>query len=69
MSPEGMCRLHWYATSSCLSYENLYSCDVKNHCVKWNEEFKFPCKMYASPVTGELEPCYCKVSIRKVIVP
>lgn len=41
------------------------SCDVKSHCIKWNQTFQFHSKMYASPSTGELEPCYCKVSIRK----
>lgn len=42
------------------------SCDVKSHCIKWSQTFQFHSKMYASPSTGELEPCYCKVSIRKV---
>ena len=42
------------------------SCDVKDHTVGWSELFEFHCKMYGSPVTGELEPCCCKVSVRKV---
>ena len=40
--------------------------EVESHCVKWHQKFKFPCKMYASANTAELEPCLCKVSVRKV---
>ena len=40
--------------------------EVENHCVKWHQEFKFPCKMYAPANTAELEPCICKISVRKV---
>ena len=36
--------------------------------MNWGEQFDFHCKIYGSPVTGELEPCCCKVSIRKVSV-
>lgn len=43
------------------------SCDVRSHRVRWDQGFYFHCKMYASPVTGELEPCQCKISIRKVL--
>lgn len=41
--------------------------EVRNHCVLWNQQFEFPCKMYASPNTGELEACTCKISIRREI--
>jgi len=40
--------------------------EVESHCVKWHQLFEFPCKMYASANTAELEPCLCKVSVRKV---
>ena len=39
---------------------------MQSHCVKWHQEFEFPCKLYASASTAELEPCTCKISIRKV---
>lgn len=52
----------WCLCSASLSC----SCDVKSHCIKWSQSFQFHSKMYASPGTAELEPCYCKVSIRKV---
>lgn len=42
------------------------SVEVQSHTVSWDEEVKFPCKLYASANTAELEPCFCKVSIRKV---
>ena len=32
----------------------------------WDQEFRFPVKMYASASTGELDPCYCKISVKKV---
>ena len=39
--------------------------EVENHRVQWDEDFNFSCKMYASVSTGVLEPCWCKISIRK----
>ena len=42
------------------------SVEVKSHTVTWEEEVKFSCKLYASANTAELEPCICKVSVRKV---
>ena len=44
-----------------------FSCEVdKHHRVQWDQEFRFSVKMYASASTGELDPCYCKISIKKV---
>lgn len=39
--------------------------EVHNHCVKWNKKFTFECKMTGSASTGILDPCYCRVSVRK----
>ncbi|XP_032228049.1 protein FAM102B [Nematostella vectensis] len=39
--------------------------EVQNHCVKWNTNFKFPCKMTASAANGVLDVCRCRVSVRK----
>ena len=57
--------VYLYAVCVCLC---VCSCDVRDHTVNWGEQFDFHCKIYGSPVTGELEPCCCKVSIRKVSV-
>ena len=53
-----------------LSHPSFVPCrvEVQSHCVKWDQEFEFPCKMYASASTAELEPCFCKISIRKVSI-
>ena len=42
------------------------SVEINSHKVSWEEEVKFSCKLYASASTAELEPCICKVSVRKV---
>ena len=42
------------------------SVEVNKHKVSWDDEVRFPCKLYASANTAELEPCICKVSVRKV---
>ena len=34
--------------------------------MRWHQDFEFHSKMYGSPITGELEPCQCKISVRKV---
>ena len=44
------------------------SVEINSHKVRWEEEVRFPCKLYASANTAELEPCICKVSVRKVRV-
>ncbi|XP_035213103.1 protein FAM102B-like isoform X2 [Stegodyphus dumicola] len=41
--------------------------EVKNNCVKWDTKFQFGCKMTANASTGVLEPCICRVSVRKEI--
>ena len=45
---------------------NPVSVEINTHKVGWEEEMRFSCKLYASANTAELEPCICKVSIRKV---
>ncbi|XP_019750202.1 early estrogen-induced gene 1 protein [Hippocampus comes] len=39
--------------------------EVQQNCVRWGKKFSFVCKMSANPVTGILEPCICRVSVRK----
>ncbi|XP_068599524.1 EEIG family member 2 [Brachionichthys hirsutus] len=38
---------------------------VQANCVRWRKTFSFPCKMSASAGTGVLDPCVCRVSVRK----
>ncbi|TWW72615.1 EEIG family member 2-like [Takifugu flavidus] len=38
---------------------------VHLHCVHWKKRFSFICKMSASAGTGVLDPCVCRVSVRK----
>ncbi|KAL2089478.1 hypothetical protein ACEWY4_014166 [Coilia grayii] len=38
---------------------------VQANCVRWKKRFTFPCKMSASASTGVLDPCVCRVSVRK----
>ncbi|XP_066508974.1 EEIG family member 2-like [Hoplias malabaricus] len=38
---------------------------VLANCVRWRKKFSFPCKMSASAGTGVLDPCVCRVSVRK----
>uniref|UniRef100_A0A3B5L091 Estrogen-induced osteoclastogenesis regulator 1b n=1 Tax=Xiphophorus couchianus TaxID=32473 RepID=A0A3B5L091_9TELE len=40
--------------------------EVQQNCVRWGKKFSFVCKMSASPVTGVLDPCICRVSVRKL---
>lgn len=39
--------------------------EVRNNCVQWHQKFNFACKMSASAHTGILEPCVCRISVRK----
>lgn len=39
--------------------------EVQQNCVRWRKKFSFVCKMSASPTTGVLDPCICRVSVRK----
>ncbi|XP_034048712.1 protein FAM102A-like isoform X2 [Thalassophryne amazonica] len=39
--------------------------EVQQNCVRWGKRFSFICKMSANPVTGVLDPCICRVSVRK----
>ncbi|XP_053771539.1 EEIG family member 2 [Desmodus rotundus] len=38
---------------------------VQANCVHWRKKFSFMCKMSASAATGILDPCVCRVSVRK----
>lgn len=38
---------------------------VQANCVRWKKRFSFLCKMSASAGTGILDPCVCRVSVRK----
>ncbi|TRY98891.1 hypothetical protein DNTS_026550 [Danionella cerebrum] len=38
---------------------------VQANCVHWRKHFSFPCKMSANAGTGVLDPCVCRVSVRK----
>uniref|UniRef100_A0A3B5A4X6 Family with sequence similarity 102 member A n=1 Tax=Stegastes partitus TaxID=144197 RepID=A0A3B5A4X6_9TELE len=39
--------------------------EVQQNCVRWRKKFSFVCKMCANPITGVLDPCICRVSVRK----
>ncbi|XP_051836033.1 protein FAM102A [Antechinus flavipes] len=39
--------------------------EVQENCVRWRKKFTFVCKMSANPATGLLDPCICRVSVRK----
>uniref|UniRef100_V9L206 C2 NT-type domain-containing protein n=1 Tax=Callorhinchus milii TaxID=7868 RepID=V9L206_CALMI len=41
--------------------------EVRDHCVRWRKKSRFTCSMSADPVTGVLEPCVCRVSVRKEV--
>ncbi|XP_053099493.1 protein FAM102B isoform X2 [Hemicordylus capensis] len=38
---------------------------VQANCVHWKKRFSFMCKMSASATSGLLDPCICRVSVRK----
>ncbi|XP_019720302.1 protein FAM102B isoform X2 [Hippocampus comes] len=38
---------------------------VQANSVRWRKRFSFPCKMSANVGTGVLDPCVCRVSVRK----
>ncbi|CAN9503473.1 unnamed protein product [Ophioblennius macclurei] len=38
---------------------------VQANCVRWKKSFSFMCKMSANAGTGVLDPCLCRVSVRK----
>ncbi|XP_034765000.2 early estrogen-induced gene 1 protein isoform X2 [Acipenser ruthenus] len=39
--------------------------EVLENSVRWKKRFSFICKMSANPTTGLLDPCICRVSVRK----
>ncbi|XP_026229856.1 protein FAM102B-like [Anabas testudineus] len=40
---------------------------VQANCVHWKKRFSFICKMSANAGTGVLDPCVCRVSVRKEV--
>ncbi|XP_075877337.1 EEIG family member 2-like [Nelusetta ayraudi] len=40
---------------------------VQANCVHWKKRFTFMCKMSANAGTGVLDPCICRVSVRKEV--
>jgi len=43
-----------------------YSAEVIDHNVRWQKKFRFDCTMVADADTAVLQPCTCRVSVRKV---
>ncbi|KAG7235550.1 hypothetical protein INR49_002597 [Caranx melampygus] len=39
--------------------------EVQQNCVRWRKKFSFVCKMSANTITGVLDPCICRISVRK----
>uniref|UniRef100_H2MLF9 EEIG family member 2a n=1 Tax=Oryzias latipes TaxID=8090 RepID=H2MLF9_ORYLA len=39
---------------------------VHANCVRWKKKFSFLCKISANSGTGVLDPCMCRVSVRKM---
>ncbi|KAM9322460.1 early estrogen-induced gene 1 protein-like isoform 2-T2 [Pholidichthys leucotaenia] len=39
--------------------------EVQQNCVRWGKKYSFVCKMSANSITGVLDPCVCRVSVRK----
>ncbi|CAJ1071037.1 protein FAM102A [Xyrichtys novacula] len=47
-------------------FSNLSSREeVQQNCVRWRKKFSFVCKMSANSISGVLDPCTCRVSVRK----
>lgn len=46
----------------------IYICreEVNNHSVLWKSKFNFQCKITANANTGYLDPCMCRISVRRV---
>ncbi|CAK8683991.1 early estrogen-induced gene 1 protein-like [Clavelina lepadiformis] len=41
--------------------------NVKDNCVCWRQRFEYTCKMSADPLTGILDPCIARISVRKEV--
>ncbi|XP_034566278.1 protein FAM102A [Notolabrus celidotus] len=39
--------------------------EVQQNCVRWRKKYSFVCKMSANTTSGVLDPCTCRVSVRK----
>ena len=48
--------------------ETSYRIEVSNNRVRWHQTFEFGCKMTANSNTGVLDPCLCRISVRKVCI-
>lgn len=57
------CKVHLLSGGKFVGHS---SCEeVSNHTVKWNARMMFLAKMCAPINTGVLEPCICRISVRK----
>ncbi|MGH0182202.1 UNVERIFIED_CONTAM: hypothetical protein FKN15_008986 [Acipenser sinensis] len=50
---------------SCVCISQSAREEVLENSVRWKKRFSFICKMSANPTTGVLDPCICRVSVRK----
>ncbi|XP_037607823.1 protein FAM102A isoform X1 [Sebastes umbrosus] len=41
--------------------------EVRQNCVRWRKKYSFVCKVGSNPITGVLDPCICRVSVRKEV--
>ena len=49
-----------------LKFISVFREEVNNHCVVWKSRFNFQCKITANAQTGYLDPCMCRISVRRV---
>ncbi|KAG7239942.1 hypothetical protein INR49_028137 [Caranx melampygus] len=61
----GMDRMHLKGPMGVVSNRKDLWEPVQANCVRWRKQFSFPCKMSANAGTGVLDPCVCRVSVRK----
>lgn len=57
---------HGASVALCKLVLYLHRESVHANCVHWKKRFSFMCKMSANTGTGVLDPCVCRVSVRKV---
>ncbi|KAJ6658420.1 hypothetical protein lerEdw1_020124 [Lerista edwardsae] len=58
----GLCRARSVVQQICCKEREV----VQANCVHWKKRFLFMCKISASATSGVLDPCICRVSVRKV---
>lgn len=59
-------RLYFTTVIQIFNFNHNCREEVQQNCVRWRKKFSFVCKMSANPITGVLDPCICRVSVRKV---